>query len=105
MRNIIVIITTLVVLVGLGYLIAYFTYSAFIDYAGILGIAVTVIIWFFNSKGGHASRLADAKVQGYTDQKLQKQKYAFTPNIAFYTSLVYSVIMLIALIYHYREYF
>jgi len=97
--------TTLLVLVGLGYLIAYFTYSAFIDYAGIIGIAVTVIIWFFSSKGGHASRLADAKVQGYTDRKLQKQKYAFTPNIAFYTSLVYSVIMLIALIYHYREYF
>jgi hypothetical protein len=105
MKRIITIVITLLVLTGLSYGISYYTHTSFIDYAFFIGIVVTVIIWFFTSKGGFTSRNIDMTIQGTTGIKANEQKYEFSPNVAFITSLVYTIIMLIAVIYYYRSYF
>lgn len=105
MKRIIPIIITLLVLVGLNYVLTYFTHTKFIDFAFLVAMIITVIIWFFTSKGGYASKSLDATIQGTTGIKAIEQKDEFSPNVAFYTSLVYTIITLVAVIYHYRSYF
>lgn len=86
MKKLITIFITLLVLTGLSYGITYYTHSKFIDYSFFIGLAVTVIIWFFTSKGGYTSRNLDVSVQGTTGIKVDQQKYEFSPNFAFLTS-------------------
>ncbi|WP_026568283.1 hypothetical protein [Bacillus sp. UNC41MFS5] len=105
MKKLITIFITLLVLTGLSYGITYYTHSKFIDYSFFIGLAVTVIIWFFTSKGGYTSRNLDVSVQGTTGIKVDQQKYEFSPNFAFLTSLVYTIINLGAMLFHYRSYF
>jgi hypothetical protein len=105
MKKVITIIITLLILLGLSYCISYFTHTKPIDYSLFIGIAVTVIIWFFTSKGGSTSRNADMTVQGTTGIKVEQQKFEFFPNAAFFTSLAYTLISLVALLYQYRSYF
>lgn len=105
MKKIITIVITLLVLVGLNYGLTHLTHTRFIDFAFFIGIIVTVIIWFFTSKGGYSTRSLDATIQGTTGIKANEYKDEFSPNIAFYTSLVYTVITLVAVIYHYKSYF
>lgn len=105
MKRIITIIITLLVLIGLNYGLTYFTQTKFIDFAFFIGVLITVIIWFFTSKGGYTSRSLDVTLQGTTGFKANEQKYEFSPNAAFYTSLIYTIIALVAVIYHYKSYF
>jgi hypothetical protein len=104
-KRLITIVITLLVLVGLSYGITYYTHTKFIDYSFFIGLAVTIIIWFFTSKGGYTSRNLDMTVQGSTGIKMEGQKYEFSPNIAFLTSLAYSLITLGVMLYQYRGYF
>lgn len=100
------IIITLVILLCLSYACTYFTNTKFIDYSFVVGIIATVIIWFFTSKGGFASRYADSMIQSQTTNfKMKSQNFKFKPNIAFLTSLTYTIISLIAMLIHYRSYF
>lgn len=99
-------VITFLVLVGLSFGITYFTHTKFIDYSFFIGLAATIIIWFFTFKGsGMGSRHLDMTIQGSTGISMESQKFEFSPNIAFFTSLAYSIITLAAMIYGYRSYF
>jgi hypothetical protein len=84
MKVIITIVITLLFLLGLSFGITYLTHTKFIDYSFLIGLIATVIIWASNSKGGFTSRQME-------------------PNIAFFTSLAYTIITLGAMLYHYRN--
>lgn len=104
-RRLITIALTLLVLIGLSVGVAFFTHTAFIDYSFLIGMAATVIIWFFTSKGGGVSRRFDMIIQGSTGIKMESEKFEFSPNYAFFTSLAYTIITVAAVFYHYRSYF
>jgi hypothetical protein len=104
MQRLISILVTLIVLLGLSYGLAYYTHSKFFDYSFFVGLAVTLIILFFTSKGGYASRNLDMTVQGTSGIKMEHQKFEFSPNLAFITSLAYTVITFVAMLYQYRSY-
>lgn len=100
------IIITLVILLCLSYAFTYFTHTKFIDYAFVVGIISTVNILLFTSRGGFASQYADSTIQSQTTNfKLKSQSFEFKPNIAFFTSLTYTILSLIAMLIHYRSYF
>ncbi|NRD79861.1 hypothetical protein HPT25_21220 [Bacillus sp. BRMEA1] len=105
MKRLITVVITFLVLIGLSYGITYCTHTKLIDYSFFIGMSVTVIIWFFTSKGGYTSRNVDMTVQGTTGIKAEQQRYEFSPNVAFFTSLAYTLISLVAMIYQYRSYF
>jgi hypothetical protein len=105
MKRLITIVITFLVLTGLSFGITYYTHTKFIDYSFFIGLAVTVFIWFFTSKGGHTSRYLDMTVQGTTGLKVDQQKYEFSPNVVFLTSLAYTIINLGVMLYYYRSYF
>lgn len=105
-RKLITIFITLLVLLGVNFGITYFTHSKFIDYSFFIGLAATIIIWFFTFKGSSfASRHINLSIQGSTGIKMESQKLEFSPNIAFFTSLAYTIITLVAMLYDYRSYF
>jgi hypothetical protein len=96
---------TLLAIIGLCFGITYFTNTNFIDYSFIIGLVVTIVIWFFTSSGGFTSRYTDASIQKDTTNFIMKsQKYKFKPNIVFLTSLTYTIIFFIAMLIHYRSY-
>lgn len=105
MKRLITIVITLIVLTGLSYGITYYTHTKFIDYSFFIGLSITVIIWFFTSKGGYTSRNLDISVQATTGIKVDQEKYEFSPNVAFLTSMAYTIITLVAMLFHYRSYF
>lgn len=105
MKRLITIAITLVVLLGLGFGITYYTHTKFIDYSFVIGLIATIIIWFSTSKGGFTSRHMDMTIQGSTGIRMETQKFEFSPNIAFLTSLAYTIISFGAMLYHYRSYF
>jgi hypothetical protein len=74
---------TFLVLTGLSYGITYYTHTKFIDYSFFIGLAVTVMIWFFTSKGGYTSRYLDMTIQGTTGVKVDQQKYEFFHQMLF----------------------
>ncbi|WML42020.1 hypothetical protein RCG19_10570 [Neobacillus sp. OS1-2] len=104
MKTLLNIIITILVLVGLCYGITYLTHTKFIDYSFVIGMAATIIIWFSTSKGGLTSRNTDMIIQGTTGIKMEGQKFEFSPNIAFFTSLAYTILTFAAMLYHYRSY-
>ncbi len=104
MKKFISITITLIILLGISFGITYFTHTKFIDYACFIGLAVTVILWFSTSKGGFTSRNMDVQVQGTTGIKIEQQKFEFSPSIAFFTSVAYTVITFAAMLFHYRSY-
>ena len=104
-RRLITIVITLLVLVGLSFGITFFTHTNFFDYSFFIGLAVTIIIGLFTSKGGFGSRRLHIAIQGSTGIRMDSQKFEFSPNIAFYTSLAYTVISIVATLYYYRGYF
>jgi len=98
------IIFTLFVLIGLSIGLSHYVHSRFVDYSFFVGLAVTVVIWFFTSKGGITSRDLDMRVQGTTGIKTEPQKFEFSPNLAFITSLTYTIVTFAAMLYQYRDY-
>ncbi|MFJ8063701.1 hypothetical protein ACIQYS_03640 [Psychrobacillus sp. NPDC096426] len=104
-RKLLTIVITLLVLLGLSFGITYFTHTKFIDYSFLIGLSVTIIIWFFTSKGSLGSRHLDMTIQGSTGIRMESQKFEFSPNIVFITSLAYTIITLAAMLYDYRSYF
>ncbi len=104
MKNLGTILMTLLVLFGLSFGLTYFTNIKFIDFAFFVGLGVTAMIWFFTSKGGLTTKNTDLLVQSTTGIKMGEQKYEFSPNLAFITSLAYTVITFAAMLYYYRSY-
>ena len=97
MKKVIFSLITLLVLVGLSFGISYYTKTHFLDYAFFIGVIVSVIVWFFTSKGGFTSRKLDMSIQATTGIKMEKQNhdFSFSPSIAFLTSVAYTIITLV----------
>lgn len=74
------------------------------DYSFFVGLAVTIIIWFFTSKGGLTTKNTDMLVQSTTGIKMEHQKFEFSPNLAFITSLIYAIVTFAVMLYQYRSY-
>ncbi|MER2171010.1 MAG: hypothetical protein ABS938_10260 [Psychrobacillus psychrodurans] len=105
-RKLLTTVITLLVLIGLSLGITYFTHSKFIDFSFLVGLVATVTIWFFTSKGGGSgTRHLDMSIQGSTGIRMEDEKFEFSPNVAFFTSVAYSVISIVAMLYQYRSYF
>ncbi|MBD1382880.1 hypothetical protein [Metabacillus arenae] len=78
----------------------------FIDFSFAVGLFGVVVIHFFNSEGGFSSKHLDMKVQGETGIRLQHHEgKKFSPSIAFYTAILYTIAAIIALFITYKEYF
>ncbi|WP_042457258.1 hypothetical protein [Neobacillus dielmonensis] len=105
MKRLITVVITLVVLIGLSFALSHFTHTKLVDYSFLVGLIITVVIWFFTSKGGITSRNVDMQVQGTTGIKVDQEKFEFSPNIAFFTSLAYTIITFLIMLFHYRSYF
>jgi hypothetical protein len=103
MKVLINIVITLLVLLGLSFGITFLTHTKFIDYSFLIGLITTILIWASNSKGGFTSRHMDMTIQGSTGIRMEGQKFEFSPNIAFFTSLAFTIISLGAMLYHYRN--
>ncbi|GIN38065.1 hypothetical protein [Heyndrickxia oleronia] len=104
MKKLLKIFTTLIILFILSFGTAYFTNTKVIDITFFVGVIVTVIIWFFSSKGGITSHSLDMQVQSTTGYKIEQQRYKFSPTITFLTSLIYTIISLIVLLIYYKDY-
>jgi hypothetical protein len=105
LKKVLTIIITLAVLIGLSFGVTHFLNKSFLDFAFIVGTIVSIVSWFFTSKGGFTSRNADMLIQSQTRIKLEQQKYEFSPNLAFITSLVFTIVTFAVAIYEYRSYF
>lgn len=104
MKVIINIVITILVLLGSSFGLAYLTHTRFIDYSFLIGMIASVIIWSSNSKGGFSSRHMDMTIQGTTGIRMEGQKFEFKPNIAFFSSIAYTIITLVVMLYYYRSY-
>ncbi|WP_419960295.1 hypothetical protein [Psychrobacillus sp. BM2] len=105
-RKLLTIVMTLLVLTGLSFGVPYFTQSNFIDCSCFIGIGATITIWFFTSKNdGYVTRRLDLSIQGSTGIRMEDKRFEFSSNIAFLTSVAYTIITIAAILYHYRSYF
>lgn len=105
MKKLITILITLGILFALSYGLAFITNTKFMDFTFFVGLTVSGLIWFLNSKGGFSSRNLDMSVQSTTGIKTDIEKFKFHPNIAFFTSITYTVLSLAATFFYYRSYF
>lgn len=106
MKRLISIFLTLLVLLGINYFLAKSTNTTFIDFSFAVGFILSVLVWFFTSKGGFTSQFADTMIQGQTTNfKMKQQRHKFSPNIVFLTTLTYTIVSLIITIIYYWEYF
>ncbi len=104
LKKALTVVITLLVLIGLSFGLSHYIHSKFFDYSFFVGLAVTVVIWFFTSKGGVTSRNIDMTIQGTTGIKAEQQKFEFSPNLVFITSLLYTVVTFVVMLYQYRDY-
>lgn len=104
MKKLLKIFATLIILFILSFGTASFTNTKIIDITFFVGVIVTVVIWFFSSKGDITSHSLDMQVQSTTGYKIEQQRYKFSHTIPFLTSLIYTIISLILLLIYYRDY-
>lgn len=115
MKKIIWAIISLVIILLLNWGTATLFNKDFIDWSFLTGLAVTIIIAFFNSSGGFMSDLADSRLQsanndeywGATEvwSKIDRQKRQFRPPISFYIALLYTIIAGILSLINYKDFF
>jgi len=104
-KKILAIVLTLFILIGLSFGLSHYLQSNFFDYSFFVGLIVTVVIWFFSSKGGVTSRNLDMRVQSTMGMKTSQEKFEFSPNLAFVTSLLYTIFTFAATLFQYKDYF
>lgn len=107
LKNLISIIFTLGVLIGVTWLLSYFMKSNIIDYAFIVGLFVTSIIRFFTSSGGYYSNNVKLAVQAHTGIKVDEENSNQPPknSSAFLVSLTYTITALIVtVVYYWKEF-
>ncbi|MEC1374427.1 hypothetical protein P9D39_08990 [Heyndrickxia oleronia] len=69
MKKFLSIIITLSVLLGLNYGVSYLLDANLFEYSFFIGLAVTLTIWFFTTKGGFTTKSVDFLVLSNTNQK------------------------------------
>ncbi|ETI67768.1 hypothetical protein [Neobacillus vireti] len=103
-KKLVIIVITLLVLIGLSFGLSLYIQSKFFDYSFFVGLAVSIVIWFFTSKGGITTKNTDMLVQSTTGIKMEHQKFEFSPNLVFITSLFYTIVTFAGMLYQYRDY-
>lgn len=79
---------------------------AFIDYAFIIALMITVILWYSTSKGGVTANYMNMVAQTQTTNfKMKQEKFEFTPSIIFFSAAGYTIVVLIMTIVYYKDYF
>ncbi|PLT27875.1 hypothetical protein [Peribacillus deserti] len=104
MKKVIVCISTLIC-IGLVNYLGTFAGISFIDSSFFCGHLSTVIIHFFTSSGGFSSNQVRLQVQAQTGLKVEEERSSFTPSVAYYTAIAYTVVSLAAIIFYYKDYF
>jgi hypothetical protein len=105
MKKITFSLLTLGVIVFVNWGISLFFNAGFIEYSFFVGLAFVILIKFFNSSGGFTTNLTRLKIQSYTGIKMDEEKQVFTPSIAFYIAMIYTIISLIVTLIYYNDYF
>ncbi len=89
----------------LNYGLTLLSDFSFIEISLFVALVCVFIIYFFSSSGGYTSRSLDMQVQAATGMKLNETQGKFSPSYAFYASVFYLILSLIATFFTYREYF
>lgn len=105
MRNLIICVSTLIIMIGVNFGLARVFGWHFIDFSLFIGLACTLIIRYFTSTGGLTSNMVRVQTQAITGIKVEEEKQTFKPTYAYYTALVYTAVSFIGIIIYYREYF
>ncbi|AUD14544.1 MULTISPECIES: hypothetical protein [unclassified Planococcus (in: firmicutes)] len=104
MKNLLTVSITMLVLVLGNWLASFFMPLGFLDIAiPFAGLAV-VIVFFFKSKGGMASRQLDMSIQGSTGIRMEQGAPSDRSYILI-GSILYLVLMVGITFFAYREYF
>ncbi|WP_211654945.1 hypothetical protein [Planococcus alpniumensis] len=105
MKNILTVLITMLVLVLGNWLVSFFTPLGFLDIAiPFAGLAV-VIVFFFKSKGGMASRHLDMSIQGSTGIRMEQSTPVSDRSYILIGSILYLVLMVGVTFFAYRDYF
>lgn len=105
MKKLLIAFSTIGVIALINWAAAYFLQLAFLDLAiPIAGLAL-MLIYFFKSKGGMASRHLDMSIQGQTGIRMEQQAFVSERSYIFIGSIVYLVFAVAFTFYVYREYF
>lgn len=101
LKNTFYIASTLLLLIGASYGLSKYHHTNFIDYSFFIGLIVTVSIIFFTSTGEVKARFFDSSFQGRMGLKasFKHQEFSFSPNVPFYTSLVFTIITFTAMFF------
>jgi hypothetical protein len=105
MKKIAFSLLTFGVIVFVNWGVSLFFNVGFIEYSFFVGLAFVILIKFFNSSGGFTTNLTRLTIQSHTGIKIDEEKQVFTPSIAFYIAIIYTIISLIVTIIYYKDYF
>lgn len=105
MKKTITVILTMLIIAALNWGAAVFFNMAFLDIAILVGGFAIVVIYFFNSKGGMASRHMDMSIQGQTGIRMEQQTAVSERSYVLIGSILYVAVMLVVTFITYREYF
>jgi hypothetical protein len=92
--------------------IAKLFHNHFLDWSFLTGLGATILIRFFNSSGGFASELTNAKLQSGNEEndlkmevwtKLDRIERRFQMTPSFYVGLCYTVIAGIVTVVYYKD--
>lgn len=105
MKKLLIVLSTITVIALINWAAASVLQLAFLDLAiPIAGLAL-VLIYFFKSKGGMASRHLDMSIQGQTGIRMEQQAHVSERSYIFIGSIVYLLFAVGFTFYIYREYF
>ncbi|ALS76330.1 hypothetical protein AUC31_14495 [Planococcus rifietoensis] len=105
MKNILTVSFTMLVLVLGNWLVSFFMPLGFLDIAiPFAGLAV-VIVFFFKSRGGMASRQLDMSIQGATGIRMEQSAPVSNRSYILIGSILYLVLMVGITFFAYRDYF
>lgn len=97
---------TLIGLVTLNWLAAFFFSAAFIEFSFLTGLAAVIMIGWFTSSGGFSSDAVRMQTQGDTGIRMETEaRSGLGSSTSFFVALAYTVLTLIITIYYYRDYF
>ncbi|WP_298827916.1 hypothetical protein [uncultured Planococcus sp.] len=105
MKNWLIILITLAVLILGNWVAAAILQMAFLDIAIPFAGLALVLIYFFKSKGGMASRQLDMSIQGQTGIRMEREAHSAGRSYIFIGSVLYLLIVIGLTFYIYREYF
>ncbi|WP_335870108.1 hypothetical protein [Bacillus sp. 2205SS5-2] len=105
MRKILIFCTTVLFLVLANMGLSQLVDVGFYDLSFLVGLVSVVIIKFFTSSGGFASDSVRLSIQSRTGIKMDREEKTFTPSIAFYTAIGYTIYGFVTIFILYKDYF